>query len=67
MTFYEFVTADNKNAIETPFFTISSPQKAMIGICVLLISKERLQKKTADLVTLSKIALPPPPLHEIVT
>ena len=24
-------------------------------------------KKTADLVTLSKIALPPPPLHEIVT
>ena len=28
----EFVTTNNKNAIETPFLAISSPQKAMIGI-----------------------------------
>jgi len=27
----DFVNADNKNAIETPFFTISSPQKGMGG------------------------------------
>ena len=30
----EFVTTDNKNAIETPSFAISSPQKATIGILI---------------------------------
>jgi len=27
----DFVTADNKNAIETPFFAISEPQKGIGG------------------------------------
>ena len=30
----QFVTADNKNAIETSIFAISSPQKAMIVILI---------------------------------
>ena len=34
MTFYEIVTADNKNAIETPFFAILSPQKGMEGFVI---------------------------------
>jgi len=29
-----FGPADNKNAIETPFFAISSPQKSMGGIVI---------------------------------
>ena len=30
----EFVTANNKNAIETPFFAILSPQKGMEGFVI---------------------------------
>ena len=29
---FEIVTADNKNAIETPFLAVLSPQKVMRGI-----------------------------------
>ena len=30
----EFVTADNKNAIETPFFAILRPRKSIGGILI---------------------------------
>ena len=45
----EIVTADNKNAIETPFLVVLSPQKTMVGISIGFWEKSIVSLKCAKI------------------